>query len=125
MFYTQPNTFIHWLSLIVLSVSLSLIVGAIFWDVPNSDPQLNLNDRLGYHFSVMCISIWPILLTLTLSDIKRNKATVERDINDNLYGRTTYIISKVIYTTKNLFLTNPTILYFSQSLIYFHRCSSG
>lgn len=95
MFYTQPNTFIHWLSLIVLSVSLSLIVGAIFWDIPNSDPQLNLNDRLGYHYSIMCISIWPILLTLTISDIRRNKATIERDIKDNLYGRTTYIITKV------------------------------
>lgn len=96
MFYTQPNTFVHWLSLIILSVSLSLIVGAIFWDVPNSDSQLNLNDRLGYHYSVMCIAIWPILLTLTLADIRHNKNTVERDIKDNLYGRAIYIISKVI-----------------------------
>lgn len=95
MFYTQPNTFVHWLGLIVLSASLSLIVGAIYWDVPNTDSQLNLNDRLGYHYSVMCVAIWPVLLTLTLSDSIRNKETVERDIGDNLYGRTTYIVTKV------------------------------
>lgn len=96
MFYTQPNTFIHWLSLIVLTVSISLIVGTIFWDIPNSDSQLNLNDRLGYHYSVMCVTLWPVLLLLTLADFRRNKTTIERDIKDNLYGRMTYVISKTI-----------------------------
>lgn len=47
MVYTQPNTFIKWLTLVMMSASLSLVFGGIFWDVPNSDPQLILNDRLG------------------------------------------------------------------------------
>lgn len=97
MFYTQPNTFLSWLTLIIVSASLSLIIGAIFWDVPNSDSQLTLNDRQGYHYSVMCIMSWPLLLFLTISEIRRNRRTVERDIKDGLYGRLTYILTKVWY----------------------------
>lgn len=96
MFYTQPNTFISWLMLIIMSVSLSLIMGAIFWDVPNSDPELNLNDRLGFHYSIMCVMVWPILLFLTLLEVRRNRQTVERDIRDGLYGRFTYIFTKTL-----------------------------
>ncbi|KAJ8944051.1 hypothetical protein NQ318_016249 [Aromia moschata] len=96
MFYTQPNTFLNWLTLIIISASLSLIIGAIFWDVPNSDPQLILNDRQGYHYSVMCLMLWPLLLFLTISEIRRNRRTVERDIKDGLYGRLTYIITKTV-----------------------------
>lgn len=97
MIYTQPATFITWLTLIVIAASLSLIIGAIFWDVPNSDPQLNLNDRIGYHYSVMCVMSWPLLLLLTLSEVQRNKNTVDRDIKDGMYTRLTYITLKVIY----------------------------
>ncbi|XP_017770298.1 PREDICTED: ATP-binding cassette sub-family G member 8 isoform X2 [Nicrophorus vespilloides] len=96
MFYTQPNTFIKWLSLIIMSVSVSLIMGAIFWDVPNTDPQLNLNDRFGYHYATMSIVCWPILLALTLMEARSNRKTVERDISDGLYGRFTYILVKCI-----------------------------
>ncbi|KAJ8912901.1 hypothetical protein NQ315_017231 [Exocentrus adspersus] len=96
MFYTQPNTFLNWLSLIIVSASLSLIIGAIFWDVPNSDSQLTLNDRQGYHYTVMCVMAWPLLLFLSISEIKRNKRTVERDIKDGLYGRLTYILTKAL-----------------------------
>lgn len=95
MFYTQPNTFVNWITLIVMSTSLSLIIGAVFWDVPNTDSQLNLNDRLGYHYSVMCVSIWPTLLTLTHVEMRRNRATVERDMKDGLHGRFVYMFVKV------------------------------
>ncbi|KAH1005208.1 hypothetical protein HUJ04_006237 [Dendroctonus ponderosae] len=100
MVYTQPGTFIKWLTLVMMSASLSLILGAIFWDVPNTDPQLILNDRLGYHYAVMCVAPWPLLLYLTLSEVKNNRKTVERDIRDGLYGRLTYILTK---TAINLF----------------------
>lgn len=95
MFYTQPNTFISWLTLIIISVSLSLIMGAIFWDVPNTDAELLMNDRLGFHYSSMCVMVWPVLLYLTLLEVRRNKQTVERDVRDGLYGRFTYIFTKV------------------------------
>lgn len=102
MFYTQPNTFVSWLTLIIMSVSLSLIMGAIFWDVPNSDPELNLNDRLGFHYGTMCVMAWPILLFLTVLEVRRNRQTVERDIRDGLYGRFTYIFTKVIFSFTEL-----------------------
>lgn len=96
MIYTQPATFINWLTLIIIAASLSLIIGAVFWDVPNSDPQLHLNDRLGYHISTMCLMAWPLLLMLSVSEVKRSRRTVERDIKDGLYGRLTYIIAQSI-----------------------------
>lgn len=95
MFYSQPNTFIRWTTLFVIAVTISLITGAIFWDVPNTDSQLILNDRLGYHYTVMCIAVWPLLLALTISEIRTNRQTVERDIKDGLYGRLIYIFMKV------------------------------
>ncbi|CAG9853677.1 unnamed protein product [Phyllotreta striolata] len=92
--YTQSVTFLNWLTVIILSASLSLILGAIFWDIPSSDSQLILNDRYGYHYSVMCVVHWPLLLNLTIAEVRRNRRCVERDINDGLYGRLTYIFTK-------------------------------
>lgn len=94
--YTQSVTFLNWLMVIILSASLSLILGAIFWDIPTTDSQLILNDRQGYHYSVMCVVHWPLLLNLTITEIRRNRKSVERDIKDGLYGRLTYIITKSI-----------------------------
>lgn len=91
----------NWLALIFLAASLSLIIGAIFWDVPTMDMHLNLNDRQGYHYSVMCIVLWPVLLYLTVLEIRRNRKTVERDIQDGLYSRSVYIITKVLDSSIN------------------------
>ncbi|XP_045475615.1 ATP-binding cassette sub-family G member 8 [Harmonia axyridis] len=95
--YTQTNTFLYWLTLLVASASLSLIVGAIFWDVPKTDYNLSLNDRPGYHYAVMCLMCWPLLLQLTYSEIRRNRKVVERDIRHGLYGRFTYIFFKTVF----------------------------
>lgn len=47
MSYKQPGSLLNWISRLILAAVLSLLVGTVFWDVPASDPQLNLNDRLG------------------------------------------------------------------------------
>lgn len=99
IYYTQSTTFMSWLALIIIAISLSLILGAIFWDVPSTDMQLNLNDRQGYHYSVMCIAFWPVILYLTVLEVRKNRKTVQRDIIDGLYSKSTYIITKV--STKN------------------------
>ncbi|XP_050303441.1 ATP-binding cassette sub-family G member 8 isoform X2 [Anthonomus grandis grandis] len=96
MVYTQPSTFIKWLTLVMMSASLSLILGAIFWDIPNTDPQLALNDRLGYHYAVMCLVPWPLILYMTLNEINQNRMNVERDIADGLYGRLIYVFTKTV-----------------------------
>lgn len=43
----------------------------------------------------MCIAPWPLLLYMTLTEVNKNKKTVERDIQDGLYGKFTYIVTKV------------------------------
>lgn len=45
--YKQPGSLLAWISKLIAAAVLSLVVGVIYWDVPSSDPQLNLNDRLG------------------------------------------------------------------------------
>jgi len=45
MIYSQPKSFVRWLSHIMAAVFLSMFVGAVFWDVPDSDPMLIFNDR--------------------------------------------------------------------------------
>lgn len=47
VFYKQPSSMLAWISKLVCAAVLSLVVGCIFWDIPSSDPQLDLNDRLG------------------------------------------------------------------------------
>lgn len=97
MVYTQSSTFLHWLTIVMTSVSLSLLNGAIFWNVPKTDFHLNLNDRPGYHYNVMAVTCWPLLLLLTASEIQRNRREVERDIKDGLYGRFTFIFFKTFF----------------------------
>lgn len=96
LIYTQPNTFINWLGAVVLAGSLSVIMGAVFWDVPNTDPQLNLNDRLGYHYATMSFMYLPIMFRLVVSEERKNRRVIKRDIGDELYGRFTYILAKCI-----------------------------
>jgi hypothetical protein len=43
--YTQPSSFSKWISRVLIAALMSVIVGAIFWDVPTSDPHLNRHDR--------------------------------------------------------------------------------
>lgn len=45
--YKQPGSLLAWISKLISAAVLSLLIGCIFWDVPISDPQLELNDRLG------------------------------------------------------------------------------
>lgn len=45
--YKQPDSLLAWISKLIAAAVLSLFIGCIFWDVPSTDPQLNLNDRLG------------------------------------------------------------------------------
>lgn len=48
MVYSQPKSFVRWLSHVLAAVFLSMFVGSVFWDIPASDPQLIFNDRLAY-----------------------------------------------------------------------------
>ncbi|XP_075235566.1 ATP-binding cassette sub-family G member 5 [Lycorma delicatula] len=95
--YSQPSTLTNWLSHLLLAATLSLLVGAVFWDLPRSDPQLLQGDRIGYHYTMMCIASWPVLYLVTLSRAHRSeRLAAEADIYEGLYSRFLYITMTTI-----------------------------
>jgi len=93
---TQPISLVRWLNQLLLAALMSLIIGAIWWDVPGSDPQLLYSDRPGFHYAGAVLAPWPVLL-LTLGEIGRERWSVHRDIRDRLYYRMIYFFTKVSY----------------------------
>ena len=64
--------------------------------------QDNINDRLGFFHVLMAVGIWPMLLTM-ISEVWREKRSVTRDVEDGLYSKLAYIITKVQFTFFNPF----------------------
>lgn len=95
--YKQPGSLLSWISRLIIAAVISLLVGCIFWDVPGSDPQLTYNDRLGYHYTMMSIAFWPIILLL-VRDYQNDRKNAEKDMKLGLYGRTVYIIVQSIFS---------------------------
>ncbi|KAL0277041.1 UNVERIFIED_CONTAM: hypothetical protein PYX00_004462 [Menopon gallinae] len=96
MIWSQPSSFIRYLFHILLAAIISFLVGAVFWDVPGSDTQLILGDRLGFHYTVFCVTLWPLIILSSLSAVRRERKFVVGEINENLYGRTVYVFVKLI-----------------------------
>ncbi|KAG7212513.1 hypothetical protein KM043_012823 [Ampulex compressa] len=92
--YSQPWTLTRLLQKIVISASLSILLGAIFWDV-SGDSNLYLRDRVGFHYASLGIFFWPLCL-LAMCDVANARPNVERDIRDGLYGRFIYIIIELL-----------------------------
>lgn len=78
---------------IVISASLSILLGAIFWDVAG-DSNLYLRDRIGFHYASLGIFFWPLTL-IAIYEIADYRPNVERDIKDGLYGRFVCILIEV------------------------------
>lgn len=93
LIYSQPGAIARFLQKILISASLSIILGAIFWDVSN-DTNLYLRDRIGLHYASLGVLCWPLNL-IAISDVFRARPSVERDIKDGLYGRFVYIFVEV------------------------------
>nr|CAD7414107.1 unnamed protein product [Timema cristinae] len=92
--YTQPVSLLCWLANVLLAVAMSLIVGAIFWDLPGSDPHLVLGDRLGFHYTMTLIAPWPLWLRMSLGEVGKERWAVDHDVRDRLYCRPAYIFTK-------------------------------
>lgn len=93
LIYSQPWTLTRLLRKIVISASLSILLGAIFWDIAG-ESNLYLRDRIGYHYASLGIFFWPLSL-LAMCDVANSRPNVERDIRDGLYGRFIYILMEV------------------------------
>lgn len=96
MIYQFPYNMMHWLGMTMVAGIISLLVGAVFWDVRSAPTQHqeSVNNRAGFHYSMAGIALWPVLL-MAISEVWRDKPAVARDIGDGLYSRGIYIVTKV------------------------------
>ncbi|XP_060801167.1 ATP-binding cassette sub-family G member 8 [Amyelois transitella] len=90
--FTLMTTLSNVITRVLIAAIMSVITGTIFWDLPATDAKLTQNDRIGYHYSVMCLSVWPLLLWLSAREASSMRAHVERDITVGLYSRTVFIL---------------------------------
>ncbi|XP_049866326.1 ATP-binding cassette sub-family G member 8 isoform X2 [Pectinophora gossypiella] len=90
--FTQMTTLSNVITRVLIAAIMSLITGTIFWDLPMTDAKLTQNDRIGFHYTVMCVTLWPILLWLTAREASSMRHHVERDIAVGLYSRIVFII---------------------------------
>lgn len=103
LIYSQPWTLTRLLRKIVISASLSVLLGAIFWDIAG-ESNLYLRDRIGYHYASLGIFFWPLSL-LAMCDVANNRPNVERDNRDGLYGRFMYILVEVSLNSRSRILS--------------------
>ena len=105
--YMYPFNVINWAKTVLLSGVMSVLMGGVFigirWKYFDAkwikDPifeQDNINDRLGFHHCIMAVGIWPMLLCM-ISEAWREKGPVTRDVEDGLYSKLAYIMTKVSY----------------------------
>jgi len=108
MIYTYPFNVIQWVKLVLLAGVMSTCLGGVFvgirwrywdskWQQDHSYGQENVNDRLGFHHVMMSVGLWPILLS-TASEVWRSKPAVTRDVEDRLYSRFSYALTKTLYS---------------------------
>ncbi|XP_068630907.1 ATP-binding cassette sub-family G member 8 isoform X2 [Battus philenor] len=92
LLYTQMTTLSNVITRVLIAAVMSLITGTVFWDLPSTDSKLTQNDRIGFHYAVMCLSAWPLLLWLSAREASSMRHHVERDVAVGLYSRTVFII---------------------------------
>ena len=93
--YSQPWSLATLLRKVLVAALMSLLLGAVFWDVAN-DANLYLRDRVGFHYASLGILFWPFSL-LGILEVIRCRPSVERDIADGLYNRFIYIVVEVSF----------------------------
>ncbi|XP_043472873.1 ATP-binding cassette sub-family G member 8 isoform X1 [Leptopilina heterotoma] len=94
LIYSQPWSLTKLIKKIVISATLSIILGAVFWDVAN-DSNVNLRDRIGFYYSSLGILHWPLIL-ISIREAIKTRVKVEREMKDELYGRLVYITVKLL-----------------------------
>uniref|UniRef100_A0A0P5XID2 ATP-binding cassette sub-family G member n=1 Tax=Daphnia magna TaxID=35525 RepID=A0A0P5XID2_9CRUS len=96
--FTFPTNLRRWFAVLTTSVVMSLIHGAIFWNVRSTHhgllaEQEDINDRLALHYVLGTVAIWPTLM-LMITDVWKERDSLERDVKDRLFGRWVHFASK-------------------------------
>merc|ERR1712241_1025732 len=108
MIYMYPFNVINWVTMVLVCGAMSVCVGAVFsgvrwryWDGQWQDNvefhQENITDRLGWHHVMMSVATWPLLL-YTLTDRGNFKPMLTRDLDDRLYTKFAYSVTKSLYS---------------------------
>lgn len=92
LIFTQMTTLSNLVTRVLIAAFMSIVTGTIFWDLPSTDAKLTQNDRVGFHYSVMCLTVWPMLLWLSVKEASSMRHHVERDIACGMYSRVTFIL---------------------------------
>ena len=92
-----PYNIIGWIKRVLVAATISVCIGAIFWSIRRGKQEQEiLNDRVGFHYSVMGLALWPLVLH-TVTQIWSEKSAVTRDVKDKLYSKLLYILTMVSY----------------------------
>lgn len=96
MIYQFPYNMMNWLAVTLVAGVMSVVVGAVYWDVRTAlqQHQDNVNNRATFHYVMASLALWPVLL-MAISEVWRDKPAVARDVADGLYSKGIYIITKV------------------------------
>ncbi len=57
----------------------------------------NIGDRFGFHHVMMSVALWPTILVM-VGDVWRSKRPVTRDVEDRLYSKLAYLVTKVTFS---------------------------
>ncbi|XP_073951720.1 uncharacterized protein [Choristoneura fumiferana] len=90
--FTQMTMLSNVVTRVLIAAIMSLITGTIFWDLPTTDAKLTQNDRIGFHYSVMCLAMCPLLLWLSVREASSMRRHVERDVAVPLYSRAVFML---------------------------------
>lgn len=100
-----PFNVISWVKILLVSGIMSVCLGGVFvgtrwrfwddtWQKEPEFEQYNIADRVGFHHVMLVVGVWPTLLHLA-TDIWAGQEPVHRDLQDKLYSKFAYLITKV------------------------------
>ncbi|KAI1292780.1 ATP-binding cassette sub-family G member 8 [Halotydeus destructor] len=97
LIFTFPYNVIHLFGNLFLSLLLSIVCGTIYWHVRVGREQEHLWDRIGFYHAMLAVMPLPLCL-ITISDIHKEKQFVLNEIKQGFYTRSSYFLSKMIYS---------------------------
>ncbi|XP_023342184.1 ATP-binding cassette sub-family G member 8 [Eurytemora carolleeae] len=108
LIYMYPFNVISWVKILLVSGIMSVCLGGVFvgtrwrfwddtWQKEPEFEQYNIADRVGFHHVMLVVGVWPTLLHLA-TDIWAGQEPVHRDLQDKLYSKFAYLITKSMYS---------------------------
>ncbi|KAG8226649.1 hypothetical protein J437_LFUL005301 [Ladona fulva] len=114
--YGAPHALARFGSRILAAFLLSIILGAIFWDLPGANqeppsiesesglsssshssiPMPIFMDRLGFYYAVVAVLLWPAILLPALIDAGRHRKAIQGQLRERLFSKTIYVFTQML-----------------------------